>query len=308
MPDLIFSIVICTYNRANYLAKALAGVARQDFPTGLFEVLVIDNASTDKTKQTVAEFQGGAQNLRYVYEPELGLSIARNTGWRNATGQYIAYLDDDAIPSVSWLTHAAHAIEQGKQDVGMLGGRVEPIWEKPRPDWLGDQLLSLLSMVDLGPASQYVDEDVGIVGANMIIPRHLLQQHGGFSSEVGRIGSLLLSGEETLLKRRLAQSGYRGYYSPDVSVQHHAPADRLTRKWFLERMYWQGRSSAALMQLESAMPWWRRAPKSCLELLKGAILLAGSFIPGQNFERRARANGHFGLAEGLYRAGATQCD
>ncbi|MEP5938286.1 MAG: glycosyltransferase [Erythrobacter sp.] len=308
MPHLAFSIVICTHNRAQYLAKALAGVARQDFPTDQFEVLVIDNASTDETKLVVDGFQGRDHNLHYVYEAKLGLSIARNTGWRKAAGQYIAYLDDDAIPSETWLTHAANAIEQRNHDIGMLGGRVEPIWEQPRPEWLDDQLLSLLSMVDLGPTTQYVDDDFGIVGANMIIPRHLLEQFGGFSSEVGRIGNLLLSGEETLLKRRLAKAGYRGYYSPDVSVQHHAPADRLTKKWFLERMYWQGRSSAALMRLEDTIPWSRRAPKSALELLKAAILFVGSLVPGQKFVLRARANGHLGLAEGLCQSGASQCD
>jgi glycosyltransferase involved in cell wall biosynthesis len=301
----MFSVIICTHNRVTYLEKALAGVAKQCFPTDRFEVIVVDNASSDGTRHCVEKLQGANFPIRYIYEKKLGLSIARNTGWNAARAQYIAYLDDDAVPDEGWLSSAAETIETGPQDIGILGGQVLPIWESERPDWLSDRMLSLLSMVDLGVTSRYVDEDFGIVGANMIIPRHLLEQYGGFSSEVGRIGSLLLSGEETLLKRRFAEAGYRGFYSPRVSVRHHAPAERLSKKWFLERMYWQGRSGAALMRLEHEMPWQKRVANSGLELLKAGVLNVAGRISSQGFDLRVRAQGHLGMAEGLYRGGVS---
>jgi glucosyl-dolichyl phosphate glucuronosyltransferase len=299
VSDPLFSVVVCTHNRADYLERALAGIARLNFPPDRFEVLVVDNGSTDDTRQRTVLFLNKPYSVRYLQEPVLGLSVARNTGWREARGRYIAYLDDDAIPSEEWLARAADVIAEGRGDVGMLGGRVEPIWEAPRPTWLGDNLLSLLSMVDLGAEPRYVDEDFGIVGANMIIPRLLLERFGGFSPHVGRIGSSLLSSEEVLLKRTLAKGGYRGYYQPEVCVRHHAPAERLTRKWFIQRFYWQGRSSAALIRLEQPSPGWRRTAQAGLELTKAGVLLVGSMVSGRRFEWRARASGHYGTAVGL---------
>lgn len=299
MSDPLFSVVVCTHNRADYLERALAGIARLKFPPDRFEVIVVDNASTDDTRQRTALFQNKRHSVRYLQEPVLGLSVARNTGWREARGQYIAYLDDDAIPSEEWLARAAEVVAEGRGDIGMFGGRVDPIWEVPRPAWLGDNLLSLLSMVDLGTEPRYVDEDFGIVGANMIIPRVLLERFGGFSPQIGRIGSSLLSSEEVLLKRTLAKGGYRGYYQPDVYVRHHAPAERLTHEWFLQRFYWQGRSSAALITLGQPQPGWRRAVHAGLELAKAGILLAGSIVARRRFDWRARAIGHYGMAVGL---------
>lgn len=299
MDDPIFSVVICTHNRACYLERALVGVRAQKFPAERFEILVVDNASRDGTHEVVRSATHGG-GVRYIFEPELGLSHARNIGWQEAKGEFVAYLDDDAIPGPEWLANAAKAFREGKPDIGMLGGKVEPIWEAPRPDWLDDNLLRFLSMVDLGPEPRYVDADWGIVGANMIIPRRLLEQVGGFSSRLGRKGGSLLSSEEILLKRQLAAAGYRGFYQPGVCVQHHAPSERLDRRWFLDRYYWQGRSNAALMDLEQPLPAAQRWLRLVIDMGKACLLYAGSLASGR-FVWRARANGHLGLAVGLLR-------
>ena len=98
------SAVVCTHNRAAYLRKALQSLVDQTMAQELYEIIVVDNASTDGTKQVVSEYSG-ASNLRCLYEPVIGLSRARNTGWGNARGEYVAYLDDDAVahlvPSLS---------------------------------------------------------------------------------------------------------------------------------------------------------------------------------------------------------------
>ena len=99
----LISVVICTHNRSKYLLKAIRSVLGQDYPEDRYELVVIDNASTDSTADQVRPFLDTGR-LRYVLEPELGISFARNTGWREAAGRYIAYLDDDAVASPGWLS------------------------------------------------------------------------------------------------------------------------------------------------------------------------------------------------------------
>ncbi|MGN6499809.1 MAG: glycosyltransferase [Tsuneonella sp.] len=295
----LFSVVICTHNRASYLARALDGVARLESGFGQFEVLVVDNASTDDTRRVVSDFEDRLPNMRYVHEARLGLSIARNTGWQASAGRYVAYLDDDAIPSPNWLQSAAEVLALMGSEIGMLGGQVQPIWEAPRPDWLADRWLGYLTVIDLGPTARFVDEDGGIVGANMIIPRELLEKFGGFSPRVGRIGGALLSNEELLLKRTLAAAGYRGYYDPEVRVGHHAPPERLTRKWFYRRLYWQGRSNAVEMRMDRRVHGWRRPALTARALIGAAREGLASLWGRQAFDRRAQMSLQLGLAAGL---------
>ena len=244
------SVVICTLDRPDYLRKALAGLARQTLEARRYEVLVIDNGPDRETASTVAEFAASPAPPHYVPEPMRGLSHARNRGWHEARGQFVAYLDDDAIPDPRWLEQAQAVLDEADETLGMLGGQVLPIWESERPAWLSDNLLGYLTMVDLGPGRKQVEDLAGIVGANMIMPRRLLAQVGGFSPRLGRKGRSLLSNEEVFLKRQLAQGGCRAIYVADVRVEHHVPSDRLSRRWFLRRLYWQGRSDALLRQIE----------------------------------------------------------
>jgi glycosyltransferase involved in cell wall biosynthesis len=92
----LITVIICTRNRAKLLRDAMASVVEQGIPKSDYEIVVVDNASTDETPDVVAEFRGSA-HIRYVHEEKLGLCIARNTGWRAASGRYVAFFDDDAI-------------------------------------------------------------------------------------------------------------------------------------------------------------------------------------------------------------------
>jgi glycosyltransferase involved in cell wall biosynthesis len=102
-PSVPITATVCTYNRSRYLALALAGLQRQSLPATQFEILIVDNCSTDDTRRVVDEFRQRLPNLRYAYEPRPGLSYARNTAMDEARGRYLAYLDDDAIPEPQWL-------------------------------------------------------------------------------------------------------------------------------------------------------------------------------------------------------------
>ena len=128
------SAIICTLNRAAYLEKAIQSLADQTLPEEQFEIIVVDNGSTDNTKTMVEGFKH-LENLRYIYEPIMGLSQARNTGWQNAQGDYVAYLDDDAIACPEWLERIVQAFDTVEPRPGSVGGKVIPVWEAERPAW-----------------------------------------------------------------------------------------------------------------------------------------------------------------------------
>lgn len=235
------SAIICTHNRAQYLKKTIQSLITQTLPKDQYEIIVVDNASEDKTKQVCTEY---ASHLRYIYEPKLGLSQARNAGWKAANGKYVAYLDDDAVASPDWLQKIVEAFKSITPQPGALGGKVEPIWEGPKPAWLSDKLLGQLALLDWGPGRLTLNEKQWFVGANMAYPKHILEEVDGFKTFLGRKGNNLLSMEENLLRKEIERRGYKCFYDPQIVIKHHILPSRLTKKWFMERAYWNGVSSA----------------------------------------------------------------
>lgn len=258
MADVLISVVICTFNRAHYLRKVLASLEAQTCPRGRFEILVVDNCSTDDTRRVVEEEFSRLGNLRYVYEPVLGANQARNTGRRAARGEYVAYLDDDVITSPRWLEVVAEVFETVRPLPGAVGGRIEPIWEAPRPPWLSDEMLKFLAVMHLSEEPAFLTDRQWLMSANMAFPRKVLEEMNGFEVHMGRVGNKLLSMDENLLQLRLRRAGYRLFYHPEMAVRHHVPAARLTKRWLLRRMYWEGVSLAvAQVHQDSPSPFRR---------------------------------------------------
>lgn len=245
------SATVCTHNRAAYLRKALQSLVAQSLPRDRYEILVIDNASTDDTAVVCAEFEG----VRRIEERRLGLNIARNTGWRQAAGKYVAYLDDDAVACREWLDRIVRTFESVQPKPGCVGGKVDLLWEETRPTWLGDEFLSHLCKVDLLPSAGWVEykKEQYLIGCNIAFDRSLLVNLGGFLESLDRKGSGLLSNGDILIEIRIREAGMGCYYHPGMTVDHHVSASRLTPKWFLRRFYWQGVSDA-LMDRECSHP------------------------------------------------------
>ena len=242
------SAVICTLDRAQYLRKALRSLVDQTLPREQYEIIVVDNGSTDETADMIRDEFTSAEKLCFVREAVLGLSQARNTGWRTAKGEYIAFLDDDAIASPQWLETIINVFETIKPRPGCVGGKVDPIWEASRPEWLSDTMVPYLTVVSWSDTPMTMSENQWLAGANMAFPRVLLESAGGFFVGLDRKGRKLLSMGDVQLQRELEKRGYRCFYHPAVAVQHHVPASRLTKDWFVRRSFWQGVSDA-LMQI-----------------------------------------------------------
>ena len=245
------SVVICTRNRAELLRQAMASVVDQQFPRADFEIVVVDNASTDRTADVAARFEGAAR-VRYLREERVGLCIARNTGWQAASGRYVAFFDDDAIALPGWLAAIRDGFAAASGSVGVIGGRVDPIWEERRPAWLADEIAGSLTIVDWGEPGRVIPDirREWLVGANMAVPRERLAEIGGFHPWLDRVGNQLLSSGDVFLQMELIRRGYQCVYLPAMAIQHRVPAARLTRRWFLRRFYWQGVSDAVIQLIE----------------------------------------------------------
>jgi glycosyltransferase involved in cell wall biosynthesis len=248
MKDIKISAIVTTRNRVEYLKKALKGLTEQTLQQDRFEILVVDNASTDDTRKTVLDMLPVLSNLQYIYEPVLGLTHARNTGWKAARGRYIAFLDDDAIPFPQWLEKIVESFETVMPSPGCVGGKIHPIWESPRPSWLNDNLARCLTILDWSDTPFFIEQPKYVAGANIAFPRDLIEQVKGFKPDLGRVGKKLLSNEEILLSRQIEKMGFKTYYHPDIAVYHHIPASRISKLWFMRRHYWQGVSDAVTMR------------------------------------------------------------
>jgi glycosyltransferase involved in cell wall biosynthesis len=246
--------IICTYNRDRYLGLAIDSLLEQDF--GDFEILVVDNASTDSTR-SVVEARLSDPRLRYLYEPNLGLSVARNTGAQAATAPILAYLDDDAIASPHWLSSLAAAYEQDAK-LAIAGGKVTLIWTDGlvAPPWLSGELAGNLGAYDLG-AQRLNIETAGLTprGLNYSVRQTFLAQIGGFDPQLGRVGTNLLSNEELHMTALALEKGWRVAYLPEALVAHHVAPDRVAPGWFLKRGWWQGISECYREQLAGQAGW-----------------------------------------------------
>jgi glycosyltransferase involved in cell wall biosynthesis len=241
------SLIIPTHNRAGSLSHAINSALTQDYDSGAYEVVVVDNASTDHTAEVVREIQGAnsGRALLYVFEGQLGLDNARHAGARTATGDVLVFTDDDATFDPHWLSAYVDAFATHAEMAG-AGGPVLPVWEVPPPPWLtllmNDQKkVGYLSLMDLGERfSLFPDNE--FYGVNMAVRREALFQVGGFNPE--SFGDKWLGDGESGLVIKLKDRGWSIGYVPGAVVRHHIPPGRLTMSYLRKRYANEGGASA----------------------------------------------------------------
>ena len=233
------SAIICTRNRAALLEKCLLSLENQSLTANLFEVLVVDNGSSDRTPALLHKFTARLP-LTVINEPVIGLSRARNTGWQAARSDYIAFIDDDAMADPDWLASGLRSFETVRPIPSALTGPIRLTWEQPAPQWLTPDIQGCLGRLDFGPVARKFGGAETLFGANCFFCRTVLEHFGGFNEHLGRFNTLLLSGEETLLQRQIENSGQCLWYEPQASVRHWVPASRTIPGWFYRRYYWGG--------------------------------------------------------------------
>ena len=204
-----------------------------------YEILIVDNGSTDNTEETIHEYANGSF-IRYVNEPIIGLSRARNCGWQKARGKYVGYIDDDAVTSKNWVTSALDAFHMCEPEPEWVGGPIYLEWELPRPNWVSEEMCIPLGKIYWGDQPCKISNAQRLGGGNSLFLRKTLEELNGFEESLGRKGLSLLSGEEAQLQKRITKQNGILFYHPGVAIWHNVPVERLTPEWFYRRYYWGG--------------------------------------------------------------------
>jgi GT2 family glycosyltransferase len=242
MSDGLLSVIVCTHNRPADLERCLAGLAKLSLAT---EVIVVDSASDPPARAIVEAQPFPIGCLRYVYDATPGLSRARNRGVEAASGEVIAFLDDDAVPMPDWADEMLASFAAPR--VGCVGGECVPRFESARPAWLSDSLLLFAGITRFGGRFRRASSRAEWpFGANMAFRRAALEQAGGFSEQLGRIGASLLSYEDTAMVERVIAHGWEVWLRPEAVVEHTVSAERCVGSYYRRRAWWNGISRARL--------------------------------------------------------------
>lgn len=226
------SIAICTYNRVKLLRLCIASINSLSIPKKDFEVLVIDNNSKDETAafcSTISSQYPGL-HFRYILETQQGVGFTRTRGAKEATGEIVAYIDDDCLAEENWLSEIVRFYEE-HTDAMSTGGRIIPAYLTPVADWFGKYFWGLVGNYDLG---KKVFQMTGVrypSGANMHFRKKAFEQYGYFDGQLGRSGKSLMAGEEKAMYLKLINGNEKVYYLPHVIVHHHVEGNKFDKQY-----------------------------------------------------------------------------
>lgn len=282
MADVTFSVVICTYNRQDLLADVIASLRAQTYPSDRYEILVVDNASTDGTRAEVERLQKlDGHPVRYIDESRPGQSYARNTGAERAEGDIVVYIDDDAIATPGWLATLAQAFEQDP-GIACAGGRIVVAWESEEPDWFLPRFEGFFGGTRrLGEVARDLTPKESLIGMNLAVRISCFHKVGGFATELGP-GTPIGFGDDDEFCSRVHMAGHRLAYVPDALVYHRIFPERTTRRYMLNRAMRGGMSSVMMAQLHEQLPRWKLLAGAGLDALR---------LPGELFKAGLRRLG-----------------
>jgi len=288
------SVILCTYNRCESLAKALDSLAASVMPESLtWEVLVVDNNSNDRTRDVVGAFSSRyGKRFRYLLEPQPGLSNARNAGIREARGHILAFVDDDVTVEPTWLQNLTSALHDS-QWAGS-GGRVLPARGFVPPHWLALEgpcnLVGVLcAYCERGDVPGELEEPP--IGANMAFGKNMFEKYGKFRTDLGRRPDSLMGHEDTEFGRRLMAGGERLRYEPSAVVYHEINVHRVRKEFFLA--WWFGFGRSSVRETQKPLGTWKT-----VKILGRAVLTIPLWLLQFDPQRRFYSKCRIWLAAG----------
>jgi glycosyltransferase involved in cell wall biosynthesis len=245
------SVVICTYNRDKFIGEALNCLARQTLPADAFEIIVVDNNSTDNTAKIAKDFIASHPqlNARYVAEPNKGLSFARNRGIQEAKAPIITYIDDDAEATPAFLENILSFMQGDKSIVG-IGGKVIPKYsESHEPRWMSKYLNGFVGLMDYGPLPKRFDQTMKYpAGCNMTYTKDILKKAGGFNNK------LTFRSDDKYIFHQVTKFSDKIYYLPEAMLYHNIDNDRLSFTNFKKLFLKSGNEEKIRVRSEKGTP------------------------------------------------------
>ena len=230
---MILSIIICSYNRASYISDALTSLYNQSSELDNFEVIIVDNNSTDNTKEVYAIWRQTNTNGQFTFisETKQGASFARNTGATIAKGEWVCFMDDDAVATPNYVENILKHI-QNKPDAVGFGGRIIPKYIPSEPKWMSYYVSSLVGNFDYAPIACAFENGKYPLESNMIVKKSVYDQIGGFNVNLpGVVGTLRIGGEGKELFYKILALGHIIYYDPAICVHHVVEVKKLTSEY-----------------------------------------------------------------------------
>jgi glycosyltransferase involved in cell wall biosynthesis len=279
-PQFAVSIVLPTYNRAGELEGAVNSALQQTEPAGNYEILIVDNNSTDNTAELIESLTSIHRGrIRAITERRQGVSHARNAGIAAVTAPIVAFFDDDVHVAPNWIATIRRTFSENP-DIDCIGGKVLPDWGAPPPPWLTRTHWAPLALQDLGDQPVIVSSanPLGLISANLACRRTLIDRVGGFSTRLQRVKDGIGSLEDDEWIRRVWQSGACALYVPDLVAHTVVPSSRLTRGYHRRWHSGHGRFYAQLRAAEFERTSAGPILGVPAHVYRSAIVTAGSWM------------------------------
>ena len=251
------TVILCTFNRCELLTDALNSLARSVLPAGVdWEVLVVDNNSTDRTPDVIKSFcERYPGHFRYLSEPRPGKSHALNAGIRETQADVLAFTDDDVAVEPTWLQYVTSGLNGTWAGVG---GRILPEKTFSPPDWIPlEDPHALAPLAVFAPDIAAGPMDQPPYGANMAFDRRVFEKYGGFRTDLGpKAGTQNpQKSEDSEFGHRLLNAGERLRYEPWAVVYHTVPSHRVQKKYFLDWWYDKARADIHVLGVPKGTRW-----------------------------------------------------
>lgn len=272
------SIVVATYNRCDFLEDCIKSYNEQDCDKSLFEVLVINNNSTDNTESISKELihKYTEVDIRYMVEKDQGLSFGRNRGIKESKYDLIHFFDDDAIATPNYISTIIDTFERYPK-AKAAGGKILLNYFDGRPSWASVYIESIFGLFDIGDTEIEFPRKNYPRGSNMTFKRELFDEVGGFDVSLGRKGKIMLGGEEKEIFQRVYESGASVIYNP-LTVCFHAVPEPRTRFDFIKNQVFGIGASENIRINNSAFKY--KIKRYFMEFIKwaGTIVLFAKYL------------------------------
>jgi glycosyltransferase involved in cell wall biosynthesis len=247
----MLTVLMATHNGADTLPEVFAAYCKLEAPSGGWKLVIVDNASSDTTKQLI-DSASSRLPITYHFEPKAGKNRALNSGLHLVEGDVVVFTDDDAIPSADWLVQA-RILADSQPSFGVFGGAIVPHWEVPPPNWILPFQCPILGVTDPG-----WDEGPTlpgrIWGPNMMIRAEAFKIGHRFNEALGPTGLRYQMGDETEFVDRLVAAGFKVWHTKKMVVAHMIRSDQMRKNWILQRALASGRVAYRRNFLASPAP------------------------------------------------------